>query len=47
MKAFVLLFKNDTTDNEDFAYPNLKSVKISIEGKPNQVYSRDLSRKRL
>ena len=46
MKAIVLLFKDDSTDSEDFAYPNLKTVKISIEGKPNQVYPRDLTRNR-
>ena len=47
MKVIVLLFKDVSTDSEYFAYPNLKTVKISIEGKPNQVYSRDLIRNRL
>lgn len=43
MKAVVLLFKDNSTDSESFVYPNLKKVKISIEGKPNQVYARDLT----
>ena len=44
MKAIVLLFKDDSSDNENFAYQNFKTVKISIEGKPNQVYSRDVTK---
>ena len=47
MKGIVLLFKDDSTDSESFGCPNLKSVKINIEGKPNQVYSRNLTTKRL
>lgn len=47
MKAIVLLFKDDSAENENFPYPNLKTMKISIEGKPNQVYSRELTNNRL
>ena len=32
MKAVVLLIKDNRGDNENFAYPNLKTMKISIEG---------------
>lgn len=48
MKTIVLLFRDDSTE-EEFVYPNLKTVnvKISIGGKPNKVYSRDLTRSRL
>ena len=44
VNAIVLLFKGDSNDNENFAYLNLKTVKISIEGKPNQLCYRDLTR---
>lgn len=47
MKAVVLLFKDDSADSESYVYPNLKAVEISIEGKPNQVNSRDLITSRL
>ena len=46
MKVIVLLFRDDSIDSESFVYPNLKTVKISIKGKPNQIYSRDLTTKR-
>lgn len=38
IKGIVLLFKDDTNDPESFSY-----VKISIEGKLNQIYSHDLT----
>lgn len=41
MRAIVLLFKDDTADHEVFPCLNIDS-KISIEGKPNQINSRDL-----
>ena len=47
MKAIVLLFKDDSSDSESFVFPSLKTVKISIEGKPNQVYPSDLTANRL
>ena len=47
MKSILLLFKNDSSDSEPFVYPSLKTVKISIEGKPNHVYSRDLTKNRM
>ena len=46
LKAIVLLFKDDSTDNENFPYPNISKVKISIEGMSNKVYSRDFTRNR-
>ena len=45
-KAVILLFKNDSSDNEFFPYPNPKSIKISIDV-PIKVYSRDLTKNRL
>ena len=45
MKAIVLLFtKIDSTDSEEFMNPNIKSVKFTIEGKPNSVYSEGLDK---
>ena len=46
MKAIALLFRDDSTDPESFSYVNLKNIKISIQGKPNQIYSRDLTSNR-
>ena len=45
MKAIVLLFKDDSSDNENFVYPTLKT-KISIEGKSNQMYLRGYTQTR-
>lgn len=42
MKAIVLLFKDDNSDSE-----SLKTIKISTESKPNQVYPRELTANRL
>ena len=43
LKAAVMLFtKIDSKDSEEFVYPNLKKVSISIEGNPNAVYSKGL-----
>ena len=47
MKAIVLLFRNKTiTDSEEFLYPNISEVKISIEGIPNSIYSQGLPKNR-
>lgn len=43
LKALVMLFtKNDSKDSEEFVFPNLKKVNVSIEGNPNAVYSKGL-----
>ena len=43
LKAVVMLFtKIDSKASEEFVYPNLKKVSISIEGNPNAVYSKGL-----
>lgn len=48
MKAIVLLFTNKTkTDSEEFVYPNIESVKLTIEGVPNMVYSQGIPKSRL
>ena len=47
MKAIVLLFRNKTlTDSEQFVYPNITEVKISVEGVPNSVYSQGFQKRR-
>lgn len=48
MKAIVLLFtKASITDSEEYLYPNITSVKITVEGVPNMVYSQGLPQSRL
>ena len=43
MKAVVLLFRNKTiTDSEEFVYPNITEVKISVERVPNSIYSQGM-----
>ena len=47
MKAVVLLFtKTSRIDSEEFLYPNITEVKITIEGVPNQVYSQGIKKSR-
>ena len=47
MKEIVLYFRNKTiTDSEQFVYPNIKSVKVTIEGTPNSVYSQGIPKSR-
>ena len=48
MRAVVLLFKNKTpTGSEEYVYPNIESVKVTIEGVPNSVYSQGIPKSRL
>ena len=48
MKAIVLLFnKSIVTDSEEFVYPNIDSIKLTIEGVPNAVYSQGIPKSRL
>ena len=48
MKAVVLLFRNKTvTDSEEYMYPNIKGIKVTIEGIPNSVYSQGIPKSRL
>ena len=47
MKAVVLLFTNTTRkDSEEYIYPNITEVKLTIEGVPNQVYSQGIPKSR-
>ena len=47
MKAVVLLFTNTTKkDSEEFIYPNITKVKLTIEGVPNQIYSQGIPKSR-
>ncbi len=40
MRAIVMLFKHaDTEKSEEYVYPNITKVDVTIDGKPNAVYS--------
>ncbi len=40
MRAIVMLFKHaDTVDSEEYIYPNITKVDVTINGRPNAVYS--------
>ena len=46
MTSAVLLFtKKDTTDSEEFLFPNLTNVDVSVEGTPNAIYSDGLKKR--
>ena len=46
MKAVVLLFtKKDAGDSEEFLFPNLTNVDLTVEGNPNDIYSRGLAKR--
>jgi hypothetical protein len=48
MKAIVMLFTNKTkTDSEEYIYPNIEKVRVTIEGVPNAVYSQGIPKTRL
>lgn len=48
MKYIVMLFKKKTlTDSEEYAFPSITNVKVTIEGIPNSVYSQGLNMSRL
>ena len=45
MKAVVLLFtKKDAGDSEEFVFPNLTRVNVTVEGNPNDIYSEGLAK---
>ena len=47
MKAVVLLFtKTSRSDSEEFIYPNITKVKVTIEGAPTEVYSQGIPKER-
>ena len=47
MRAVVLLFtKTIRPDSEEFVYPNVTEVKLTIEGVPNKVYSQGIPKSR-
>ena len=46
MKALVLLFtKKDAGDSEEFVFPELKRVNVTVEGNPNDIYSEGLAKR--
>ena len=48
MKAVVLLFRSKTpSESEEYLYPNIQEVKVTIEGVPNSVYSQGIPKSRL
>ncbi len=47
LRAVVMLFRNKTvTDSEEFVFPNIETVKITIEGTPSQIYSQGIPKNR-
>ena len=48
MRAIVCLFSKTTspTDSEEYLFPNIESVKVTIEGAPNAVYSQGIPKNR-
>ena len=47
MKAVVLLFRNKKiTNSEEYVYANIESVKVTIKGIPNLVYSQGILKSR-
>ncbi|CAB4029204.1 Hypothetical predicted protein [Paramuricea clavata] len=48
MKAIVMLFTEKTpTDSEEYIFPNIDKVKVTIEGVPNVVYSQGMTKTRM
>ena len=48
MKHIVMLFRKKTlTDSEEYVYPKIKRVDVTIEGNPNSVYSQGLTKSKL
>ena len=48
MKYIVMLFRKKTlTDSEEYVYPGIKRVDVTIEGNPNSVYSQGLTKQKL
>ena len=46
MKAIVLLFtKKDCEDSEEFTYPGITRVNVTVEGNPNDIYSEGLAKR--
>ena len=46
-RAVVLLFKNKApAGSEEYVYPNIESVRVTIEGVPNSVYSQGIPKSR-
>ena len=46
MKAIVLLFtKKDSRDTEEFVFPVLTKVSVTVEGNPNDIYTEGLKRR--
>jgi hypothetical protein len=38
MKAIVMLFTNKTkTDSEEYVYPHIEKIRVTVEGAPNSV----------
>jgi hypothetical protein len=50
MKSIVMLFTNKTKtkrDSEEYVYPNIENVRVTVEGVPNAVYSQGIPKPRL
>jgi hypothetical protein len=47
MKAIVMFFTNKTkTDSEEYVYPNINKVRVTVEGVPISVYSQGIPKTR-
>ena len=47
LKAVVMLLRNKTvTNSKEFMFPNIKTVKVTIEGMPNQIYGQGIPKNR-
>ncbi len=45
MRAIVILFKHaDTEDSEEYVYPNITKVDVTIDGRPNAIYTNGISK---
>ncbi|CAB4026871.1 Hypothetical predicted protein [Paramuricea clavata] len=48
IKAVVMLFTEKTsTDSEEYIFPNIEKVKVTIEGVPNVIYSQGMTKTRM
>ena len=45
MKGVVLLFTKKDAGGEEFVFPELKRVNVTVEGNPNDIYSEGLARR--
>ena len=47
LKAIVCLFRTDSESNENFEYPNIERVKITVDGVPGAIYNHSIAKDKL